>query len=96
MYITLRVYTSTRCVHVCTLKETILYMYTASHCDRTSVKSHGHEKFVDGAVPRSAKAERTIEIGGGTNSLCKNVVEWLKNNMGVSGFGEAAAGLSWL
>ena len=44
-------------------------MYTASHCDRTSVKSHGHEKFVDGAVPRSAKAERTIEIGGGTNSL---------------------------
>ena len=40
------------------------------------------EKFVDGAVPKSVKGERIIEIGGGTNSLCNNVVDWLKKNMG--------------
>ena len=39
MYITLRVYTSTQFVHVHTLKETVVYMYTAPHCDRTTVKS---------------------------------------------------------
>ena len=41
------------------------------------------EKFVDNATPKSVKADRIIEIGGGCNSLCEHVVAWLKDNMGV-------------
>ena len=40
------------------------------------------EKFVEGATPKSAKGEHIIEIGGGANSLCAKVVQWLKDNMG--------------
>ena len=41
-----------------------------------------NEKFVEGAPLRSIKGAQIIEVGGGNNSLCKNVVKWLKNNMG--------------
>ena len=40
------------------------------------------EKFVDGKGLQSIKCEQIIEVGGGKNSLCKNVVKWLKDNMG--------------
>ena len=40
------------------------------------------EKFVDGKGLQSIKCEQIIEVGGGNNSLCKNVVKWLKENMG--------------
>ena len=40
------------------------------------------EKFVDGKGLQSIKCEQIIEVGGGNNSLCKNVVKWLKDNMG--------------
>ena len=29
-----------------TLKETVVYMYTAPNCDRTTVKSHGHRSSI--------------------------------------------------
>jgi hypothetical protein len=41
-----------------------------------------NEKFVEDAPLRSFKGAHIIEVGGGNNSLCKNVVKWLKNNMG--------------
>ena len=41
-----------------------------------------NEKFVEDAPPRSIKGAQIIEVGGGNNSLCKNVVKWLKKNMG--------------
>ena len=40
------------------------------------------EKFVGGKGLQSIKCEQIIEVGGGKNSLCKNVVKWLKDNMG--------------
>ena len=40
------------------------------------------EKFVKNATPKSIKGEHIIEIGGGANSLCAKVVQWLKDNMG--------------
>ena len=40
------------------------------------------EKFVDGKGLQSIKCEQIIEVGGGNNSLCKRVVQWLKDNMG--------------
>ena len=40
------------------------------------------EKFVEGATPKSIKGEHIIEIGGGANSLCAKVAQWLKDNMG--------------
>ena len=40
------------------------------------------EKFVEGASLKSIKCEQIIEVGGGNNSLCKKVVQWLKDNMG--------------
>ena len=40
------------------------------------------EKFVEGASLKSIKCAQIIEVGGGNNSLCKRVVQWLKDNMG--------------
>ena len=40
------------------------------------------EKFVGGKGLQGIKCEQIIEVGGGKNSLCKNVVKWLKDNMG--------------
>ena len=40
------------------------------------------EKFVEGAPLKSIKCAQIIEVGGGNNSLCKKVVQWLKDNMG--------------
>ena len=40
------------------------------------------EKFVGGKGLQSIKCEQIIEVGGGKNSLCKNVAKWLKDNMG--------------
>ena len=36
------------------------------------------ENFVAGATQKSIKCENIIEVGGGNNSLCKRVVQWLK------------------
>ena len=40
------------------------------------------EKFVGGKGLQGIKCEQIIEVGGGKNSLCKRVVQWLKDNMG--------------
>ena len=40
------------------------------------------EKFVQNATPKSIEGEHIIEIGGGANSLCMKVVQWLKAYMG--------------
>ena len=41
------------------------------------------ENFVKDATVKTVKAENIFEIGGGTNSLCLKVTQWLKENMGA-------------
>ena len=70
-----------------TKKYAVLYVYRPfkSHDLEPEImvlEIDAEEKFVDGKGLQSIKCEQIIEVGGGKNSLCKNVVKWLKDNMG--------------